>query len=366
MCEHLKRPIILGRDFSIQNYIGISLTKTNTRQLTQNSEVIAETTEYQTPSRSSASLKKNVKVPPRSCAVVDVDINTTEEIKVEVIPDQLWLSANPNTHPMIADLKDREPNTVTLFVIVNFSHHEHIHLLKDHVVAFAEKDCNEGEVLEICTMEQLEKDLPRNWIPERKCQEKLSEFFKNPFMQKEGDFLKSPVEAPVHRKVLLDDRNISPKTQQAFDELCKKYINIISKNSGDIGKTMLVEMEIDTGNHPPIASKPYTLPLKHYEWVQREIETLERAGIIERSISPWASSVVIVLKKSTPGEPPSRRMCVHYRRINKLQPEVTKADLKKGCISLFPLPKIDELYANSRATKFSQALISGQDTTTSD
>ena len=42
-------------------------------------------------------------------------------------------------------------------------------------------------------------------------------------------------------------------------------------------------MEIDTGNHPPpIASKPYTLPLKHYEWVQREIETLEHAGIIER------------------------------------------------------------------------------------
>ena len=67
---------------------------------------------------------------------------------------------------------------------------------------------------------------------------------------------------------------------------------MISKNSGDIGKTMLVEMEKDTGNHPPIASKPYTLPLKHYEWVQREIEMLECAGIIKISISPWASLVV--------------------------------------------------------------------------
>ena len=66
VCEHLKRPIILGRDFSIQNCIGISWTKSNTRQLTQNNEVIAEMTEYQTPSRSSVSLKKNVKVPPRS------------------------------------------------------------------------------------------------------------------------------------------------------------------------------------------------------------------------------------------------------------------------------------------------------------
>ena len=250
----------------------------------------------------------------------------------------------------------REPNTVTPFVIVNLSHHKHLHLLKDHVVAFTEKDCNEGEVLEICTMEQLEKELPRNWIPERKQQEKLSEFFENPFMQKGDDFLKSPAEAPVHRKVLLEDKNFSPKTQEAFDKLCKKYDNIISKNSGDIGKTMLVEMEIDTRNHPPIASKPYTLPLKHYNWVQREIETLERAGIIERSISPWASPVVIVPKKSTPGEPPRRRMCIDYRRINKLQPEVTKADGRKGCISLIPLPKIDELYAKLKGYKVFSSL----------
>ena len=70
-------------------------------------------------------------------------------------------------------------------------------------------------------------------------------------MQKEDDFLTSSAEAPVHRKVLLEDKNISPKTQQAFNELCKKYEDIISKNSGDIGKTMLIEMEINTGNHPP-------------------------------------------------------------------------------------------------------------------
>ena len=119
---------------------------------------------------------------------------------------------------------------------------------------------------------------------------------------------------------------------------------------------MLVEIEIDTGNHPPIASKPYTLSLKHYKWVQREIETLERAGIIERSISPWASPVVIVPKKSTPGEPPRKRMCMDYQRINKLQPEVTKADGGKGCISLIPLPKIDKLYAKLKGYKVFSSL----------
>ena len=233
---------------------------------------------------------------------------------------------------MIADLKDRQVNAVTPFIIVNFSHHEHLHLPKNHVVAFAEKDSNEGEVLEICT-------IPRNWKPSRKRQEKMNKFFKNPFEMRKDDFLKSPADVPVHRKVLLEDKDISPKTQKAFDKLCEKYDDIISKNSDDIGKTMLVEMEIETGNHPPIASKPYTLPLEHYEWVQKEIETLERAGIIERSISPWASPIVIVPKKSAPGEPPRRRMCVDYRKINKLQPEVTMQTAEKVAFHLYPYLK---------------------------
>ena len=58
VCEHLKRPLILGRDFAIQNHMGILWTKHNTRQLTQYNEVIAETKEYQPTSRSSVSLKK--------------------------------------------------------------------------------------------------------------------------------------------------------------------------------------------------------------------------------------------------------------------------------------------------------------------
>ena len=214
VCEHLKRPLILGRDFSIQNHMGILWTKHNTRQLTQYNEVIAETKEYQPTSRSSVSLKNNVKVPPRSCAVVDMDVNTTEQIKVEIQPDDLWLNSNPKicTYPLIADLREKKNRDTTPFIIVNFSHNEYLHLPKDHVVAFAQQDNNEEEVLELCTMEELEQELPRNWIPKRKTEEKLSELFENPFMRKKDDFLKSPADVPAHRKVLLEDKNISPET----------------------------------------------------------------------------------------------------------------------------------------------------------
>ena len=53
-------------------------------------------------------------------------------------------------------------------------------------------------------------------------------------------------------------------------------------------------MDIETGDSPPIASRPYTLPLKHYDWVRKEITQLERADIITKSISPWASPVVML------------------------------------------------------------------------
>ena len=50
-------------------------------------------------------------------------------------------------------------------------------------------------------------------------------------MKKKYDFLKSPAEAPAHRKVLLEDKDISQHTQKAFERLCKHYDKIISKNS---------------------------------------------------------------------------------------------------------------------------------------
>ena len=112
------------------------------------------------------------------------------------------------------------------------------------------KQLREGEVYKISSMEELEKEVPRNWVPERECRDKLEELMNNNPFSTKNDFLKSSCEGPLHRKVLLEDKDISNKTIEDFNKLCDKYDNIISKNSGDIGKTMLVEMEIDTGNHP--------------------------------------------------------------------------------------------------------------------
>ena len=80
-----------------------------------------------------------------------------------------------------------------------------------------------------------------------------------------SNFIKSPAEVDAHRKVDLEDKVIKEETKEKFHKLCDRYDQIISKGSADIGKTLLVEMDIDTGDSPLIACRPYTLPLKHHD-----------------------------------------------------------------------------------------------------
>ena len=166
------------------------------------------------------------------------------------------------------------------------------------------------------------------------------------------DFLISPGDIYLNRKVELQDAEITDETRKQFEEMCNKHPDAFSKNNKDIGRTTLIEMEIDTGDRLPVAQNPYTLPLKHHEWVRKEIETLEKAGVIERSLSPWASPVIVVPKKSAPDEPPRRRLCVDYRKVNSLQQEVRWTDKGTGCLSLYPLPKIDEMSAKLKGARF--------------
>ena len=164
-------------------------------------------------------------------------------------------------------------------------------------------------------------------------------------------FLCSPADVPGPHKVQLQDKDITTDIRQKFEELCDEYGEAFSKNNKDIGGTKLVKMDINTGDSPPVSSRLYTLPLKHYEWVQREIESLERAGVITKSMSKWASPIVIVPKKSAPGEPSKRRLCIDFRKVNELQQEVITAGKTKGQISIHPLPKIDEMYAKLKGAK---------------
>ena len=189
------------------------------------------------------------------------------------------------------------------YCIYNLSYEHHSYIPKGKVVAFAEKEESKNEVFAVEEVTSVERY--RNWVPKKKG------FL--PVLPK-SDFICLPAEVSAHRKLKLQSKPVMEDTIQQFEELCERFPEVFSKNSEDIGRTNLITMDIDTGDHPPppMCQKPYTLALKHYEWVQKEVDQLEWTGIITRSVSPWASPIVIVLKKSTPDELPRRHICINF------------------------------------------------------
>ena len=219
------------------------------------------------------------------------------------------------------------------------------HIGRDTLVTFAEELTIDTYNIEVAGEEKIQEHLAKlqNWVPQR--HKTLPE------IPPDTAFLCSPADVPGPHKVQLQDKDITTDIRQKFKELCEQYGEAFSKSNENIGRTKLVKMDIDMGDSPLVSSRPYTLPLKHYEWVQKEIESLEHAGVITKSMSKWASPIVVVPKKSAPGESPKRRLCVDFRKVNELQQEVITAGKTKGQISIHPLPKIDEMHAKLKGTK---------------
>ena len=254
-------------------------------------------------------LARSVKIRPGSNLEVPLECTRQLTDQMDIRIDTGFHHKNPNIYipPCCINNPSNKLNPRYMpLTIFNLSTVDHLYIGKDTVIAFAEQPVLETYHIELASEDKIEKHLakPQNWVPQK--HETLPEIPHN------TAFLCSPADVPGPRKVQLE-------------ELCDEYGEAFSKNNEDIGRTKLVKMDIDTGDSPPVSSRPYTLPLKHYEWVQREIESLERAGVITKSMSKWASQIVVVPKKSAPGEPPKRRLCIDFRKVNELQQEVITA-----------------------------------------
>jgi len=85
-------------------------------------------------------------------------------------------------------------------------------------------------------------------------------------------------------------------------------------------------IELEAGATPMITA-PYRHPKKFKDEIEKAIKELLAMGHIRPSRSPFASSVVLVLKKDG-----TLRMCIDYRALNK-----------KTIKNRYPIPRIDEL-----------------------
>ena len=343
VCRHMQRPVILGTDFTSMNFVGVIWTREGTRKMIRsNGSTVMELPD--TTSGVPLVLARSVKIRPGGNLEVPLECTRQLTDQMDIRIDTGFHHKNPNIYIQLCCINNpnnkHNPRYMPL-TIFNLSTVDHLYIGTDKVIAFAEQPVLETYNIELASEDKIKEHLakPQNWVPQR--HEILPE------IPHDTAFLCSPADVPGPCKVQLQDKDITTDIRQKFEE----YGEAFSKNNKDIGRTKLVKMDIDTGDSPMVSSRPYILPLKHYEWVQREIESLEHAGVITKSMSKWASPIVVVPKKSAPGEPPKRRLCVDFRKVNELQQEVITAGKTKGQISIHPLPKIDEMYAKLKGAK---------------
>ena len=347
VCRYMTRHMILGTDFTAMNFVGVIWTREGTRKLMHsNGKTIIELPD--STSGVSLVLGHSVKIHPGGHLTVPLECTRPVTDRMDIRMDIRFHHRNPNVYipPSFVNNPNNKYNPKYIqLTIFNLSRVDHLYIGRDTVIAFADVPEFETYNVEIASESKIKEHLakPRDWVPQR--HETLPE------IPSDTAFICSPADVPGHRKVHLQDKDISCDVRQRFEDLCDEYGQAFSKHNEDIGRTKLVKMDVDTGDSPPVSSRPYTLSLKHYEWVQKEIESLEHAGIITNSMSPWASPIVIVPKKSSPEKPPKRRLCVDFRKVNELQQQVITEGISKGQISIHPLPKIDEMYAKLKGAK---------------
>ena len=112
--------------------------------------------------------------------------------------------------------------------------------------------------------------------------------------------------------------------EKVFEEVIKTEYKDLMEG---IGRCDLVKVDIDTGDHKPIAIRNRRIPLAYMDELAKHVASLLEEDIIENSVSEWCFPLVAVRKKDG-----SIRMANDLRKLNEL--------IKRDA---FPMPRIDEI-----------------------
>ena len=133
---------------------------------------------------------------------------------------------------------------------------------------------------------------------------------------------------PDHLKELFHRsiEHLNRKEQHQLANLLVEFEDVFAKPEFDLGNFSDIEHDIDTGSAKPIKQRMRRTPAGFASEEEAHLEKMLKAGVIQPSISEWASAPVLVRKRDG-----TVRWCVDYRALNS----VTVKDV-------FPLPLVDD------------------------
>lgn len=133
---------------------------------------------------------------------------------------------------------------------------------------------------------------------------------------------------------------LSPEQTQDLHQFLGDHHQVFCLEEHERGETSMLAMNIDTGDARPKKLPMRRMPFAVRREVAKQLHSMQQAGVIQPSSSPWASPVVMVRKRDG-----THRFCVDYRELNA----VTKPDT-------FPLPRIDDLLDQLSASRYFSTL----------
>lgn len=106
---------------------------------------------------------------------------------------------------------------------------------------------------------------------------------------------------------------MSPQEKVLLKDVLPSYSDVFAKNKFDLGNFTAIEHNIDTRDAAPIKQRLRRTPACYVGEEEKHLNKLLDAGVIEPSISEWASAPVLVRKKDG-----TLRRCVDYRALKKV------------------------------------------------
>ena len=224
VCKNLTIPLILGRDFHIQNHISVRYSENEKCILEHKQQALVASICVET--KPQLSLANSMTLPGRTLAVVHVNNNLNPEQSgqiYEIEPNYLLANEYPNLYiiPMIHNVNMHKTEDLPL-VVINFLT-DSVCLSKGEIMGFMQSQSL--DISEITT--EISTEPSSILLEEDNDIEGLKEQKKKITLEyTEKKFITFPTDINIHGKVDSQDADVTEEQQNAFKELCDEYKDI--------------------------------------------------------------------------------------------------------------------------------------------